>query len=202
MSLGVERSEALSRLLGAVRDALSARSVPGTPASGAAEQVLEALSRGTGEPGSLGGAEAPPAYRHLDAALERARGAPEVTALAEALGALEPELAWVRRAGSEAPGAVFHDGHANSIIVGPAGLERRRDVLIGVSLVAPGVRYVDHWHPPEEVYVVMSGGEWYREGDGWHSPGVGGIVYNPPNVVHAMRAGAEALLAVWLLPTG
>ena len=100
---------------------------------------------------------------------------------------------------SEAHGRTFHDGHANADIVGPAGLERRSDVMLGASLVAPDVRYVDHRHPPEEVYIVMSEGEWYREGCGWHTPGIGGIVYNPPDAVHAMRAGNRALLAFWLL---
>ena len=115
---------------------------------------------------------------------------------------LEPELRWRRRPGSEAHGTAFHDGHANAEIVGPMGLEQRGDVWFGVSLVAPGVRYVEHRHPPEEIYIVMSEGEWYREGRGWHTPGLGGVVYNPPNVVHAMRAGPVALLALWLLRVG
>jgi quercetin dioxygenase-like cupin family protein len=71
-----------------------------------------------------------------------------------------------------------------------------------VSLVAPGIRYIDHRHPPEELYIVMSGGEWYREDRGWHAPGIGGIVYNPSDSVHAMRSGPEPLLALWLLPVG
>ena len=71
----------------------------------------------------------------------------------------------------------------------------------GATLVAPDVRYIDHRHPPEEVYIVLSEGEWYREGLGWHAPGIGGVVYNPPNVVHAMRSGPAALLALWLLPS-
>ena len=142
----------------------------------------------------------PPAYRYLSAALENARAAPEVAPLAEAFAALEPQLAWVRRAGSETHGETFHDGHANAWLVGPAGLERRSDILVGTSLVAPGVRYIDHRHPPEEIYIVMSEGEWYREDRGWHAPGAGGIVYNPSDAVHAMRAGPEPLLALWLLP--
>ena len=197
----MKRSGALARFLESARDTLSTRAGHGTASATAAARVFDALGRPAGA-AAPGGDAPPPAYRHLAGALERARAAPEVEALAEAFAALEPELGWIRRAGSEAHGAVFHDGHTNAVIVGPEGLERRGDVLIGVSLVAPNVRYVDHRHPPAEVYIVMSEGEWYREGDGWHTPGVGGIVYNPPNVVHAMRAGPEALLAVWLLPTG
>jgi hypothetical protein len=30
-------------------------------------------------------------------------------------------------------------------------------------------------------------------------PGVGGIVHNPPGIIHAMRSIDEPLLAVWIL---
>ena len=197
----VNRPEALVQFLDTARDALSARVEKRTPSAVLAERAFEALaaSAGTIAPGAL---VPPPAYRHLPAALERASEDPELSALARAFKALEPELRWRRRPGSEAGGAVFNDGHANAEIIGPMGLEQRSDVWFGASLVAPHVRYVDHRHPPDEVYIVMSDGEWFREGRGWHEPGVGGIVYNPPNIVHAMRAGPRALLALWLLWAG
>ena len=57
------------------------------------------------------------------------------------------------------------------MILGPAGLENRRDVWFGVSLLAPHVRYTDHSHAPEETYLVLSDGE-FRQGDGdWFTPG-------------------------------
>ena len=198
----MRRPEALDRVLDAARDFLAARVDPGTPPGEAAADIFEALAGSAGviAPGDT--PSRPPAYRYLSAALENARAAPEVAPLAEAFAALEPELAWVRRAGSEAHGKTFHDGHANAWLVAPSGLERRSDVLVGASLVAPGVRYIDHRHPPEEIYIVMSGGEWYREDRGWHVPGIGGVVYNPSDAVHAMRSGPEPLLALWLLPVG
>ena len=197
----VDRSEALARFLDAARDALAACVVERTAPAAVAARVFEALATSVGAiaPGVL---VPPPAHRHLASALERARASPEISPLAEAFEALEPELQWRRRPGSEARGKAFHDGHANADIVGPTGLEQRSDVWFGASLVAPKVRYVDHQHPPEEVYIVMSEGEWYREGHGWHTPGVGGVFYNPPNVVHSMRAGPRALLALWLLWVG
>ena len=197
----MKRPEVLVRFLDAARDALSARAEEGTPSAAVAARAFEALenSVGTIAPGPL---DPPPAYRHLPSALERAGATTELASLADAFEALEPELRWRRRPGSEAAGEVFHDGHANTDIVGPVGLEQRDDVWFGASLVAPRVRYVDHRHPPEEVYIVMSDGEWYREDRGWHTPGAGGIVHNPPNIVHAMRAGPRALLALWLLWAG
>ena len=92
-------------------------------------------------------------------------------------------------------------GHANATIIGSEGLEIRRDVWIGASLLAPHTRYPDHRHPPEEIYVVLSGGQWRQASNPWHEPGVGGFVYNPPNIVHAMRSTERPLLALWFLWT-
>ena len=194
----MRRSAALSRFLEAADDALAELTEAGTPAGDAAARISGALAASTGTlvPSE---AEAPPACRHLGAALGRARGVASIASLAEAFSDLVPELAWRRRPGAEAHGEVFREGHANALIVGPGGLEQRNDVLVGASLVAPGVRYIDHQHPPEEIYIVMSEGEWYREGKGWYVPGAGGTVYHPPDVVHAMRAGSTPLLALWML---
>ena len=196
----MRRPEALDRVLDAARDFLAARVEAGTAPGDAARRIFDALAGSAGAVVPGESTPRPPAYRYLSAAFENARAAPDIAPLAEAFAALEPELAWVRRAGSEAHGETFHGGHANAWLVGPAGLERRSDVLVGTSLVAPGVRYIDHRHPPEEIYIVMSEGDWYREDRGWHAPGIGGIVYNPSDAVHAMRAGPEPLLALWLLP--
>ena len=194
----MKRSAALSRFLETAGDTLAELTDARTPAGEAAERIASALAASTGKiaPSEV---EAPPACRYLRAAIDRARDVAPIASLAGALSDLAPELAWRRRPGAEAHGEAFREGHANALIVGPGGLEQREDVLVGASLVAPGVRYIDHHHPPEEIYIVLSEGEWYREGRGWYVPGIGGTVYHPPNVVHAMRAGAAPLLAVWLL---
>lgn len=158
--------------------------------------ALETPGAATGAPGTR-----LPVCRYLAPAAEPSRFAePGLRRLAEALLALEPTLAW-RRRGGEAPAASpnFAEGHANAMIVGPGGLEPRQDVWLGVSLLAPGVRYPDHSHPPEETYLVLSRGA-FSQGDGpWFEPGVGGSFYNPPGIRHAMRALDEPLLALWAL---
>jgi quercetin dioxygenase-like cupin family protein len=108
-------------------------------------------------------------------------------------------LVWQRRQGSEALAGTFHDGHANAYVVGDDGLERHPHVRIGVSVMAPGQRYPDHRHPPEEVYVSLSDGAWWKAGSPWQTPGCGGLVYNPPDIMHAMQSGEHPLLAVWCL---
>lgn len=132
----------------------------------------------------------------LDAAYARMR--PDLVA---AFKALEPQLAWrVRVLPNGSPD--FADGHASARVLDPTGLEQRGGLVSGFSLVAPGVTYPEHDHPPEEIYLVLSGGEWWQEGGAWHGPGPGGIVHNPPGIRHAMRGTDVPLLAIWFLLPG
>ena len=168
--------------------------------SEAAGRIFSAL-RTPAAQGAPVAAERLPVCRHLPEALERACSSPTVGDLANAFAAIEPLLRWKTRAGAEAHGEQFLDRYANANIVGAAGIETRADVWIGVSLMAPGTRYPDHRHPPEEIYVVLSDGEWCNTDTPWHAPGIGNLVYNPPNIVHAMRSAQQPLLALWFLPT-
>lgn len=142
--------------------------------------------------------EAPPprrlaVCRHLGAACAEMR--PD---LAVAFEALEPQLAWQTRI---MPGGShdFAEGHAGARVLDRNGLEQRGGLVAGFSLVAPGIAYPEHDHPPEEIYFVLSGGEWWQAGAEWHAPGPGGIVYNPPGIRHAMRGTSVPLLAIWFL---
>ncbi|AWI92027.1 transcriptional regulator (plasmid) [Methylobacterium sp. DM1] len=116
---------------------------------------------------------------------------------------LEPCLAWQRAIDTNGTGSAdFRDGHADVMIVGPRGYEARSDVWLGASLLAPHVRYPDHKHAPQEVYLVASDGEFQHGDSDWFSPGPGGSFYNSPNIKHAMRAGDDPLFAFWaLLPS-
>jgi hypothetical protein len=140
----------------------------------------------------------PPSPELLQPALETARSSEEdLQRVARAFEALEPFVPWVR-------GRTLGSGYPidlHAVIVGPNGLEPREDAEIGVSLMAPGSAYVDHHHPPPEVYLVLSGGEWRHSADPWFTPGVGGIVYNRPHIVHNMRATDAPLFAFWCLPS-
>jgi quercetin dioxygenase-like cupin family protein len=168
----------------------------------AAERIFSALrtpsaQRGRPEPSRL------PVCCHLAAALETvSEQAGPVRAVADAFAAIEPQFGWKVRPGAAAHGEAFLNGHANATVIGSEGLEIRSDVRIGVSLLAPHIRYPDHQHPPEEIYVVLSDGQWRQASDPWHAPGIGGLVYNPPNIVHAMRSAQQPLLALWFLWTG
>ena len=124
-------------------------------------------------------------------------GPPYVKELVWSLMPILPKLQWYKRLGDYP--ANFMQGHANAFIIGQKGLEKRGDVTVGITLVAPSLQYPDHSHPPEEIYIVLSDGGW-RQGKGsWNSPGLGDLVYNPGNITHSMRASSNPLLAVWCL---
>ncbi|MDH3704059.1 MAG: dimethylsulfoniopropionate lyase, partial [Alphaproteobacteria bacterium] len=149
-------------------------------------------------------AGAQPACEFLGPALASARAeSGPIAALADALAGISPRLAWSQRPNGADDDADFKDRHANAVVFGVNGLEQRNDVRIGISLLAPETRYPDHRHPPEEIYTVLSPGDWKQGVDGpWRSPGIGGFVHNTPNIVHAMRSKDVPLLAVWCLWIG
>ena len=145
-----------------------------------------------------------PVCRYLTEAVATARaGSAPVARVADAFAALEPSLAWAPRpAGGPFASDSWPEGHANATVVGPKGLEDRDDLAIGASLMAPHVRYPDHDHGPEEVYLVLSPGR-FRHGDsGWFEPGIGGTLYNRPSIRHAMASDDAPLLALWCLWIG
>ena len=178
--------QALDRFLELAGAAVAAGSA-GTAAR--AGQRVAALLDSHPEAAAMPVAVRQPACAHLPAAL-----AATPPALGEAFRALEPQLAW--RAGERSGLGAFYAG---APVLGPAGLQQRGGLVAGISLLAPGATYPDHDHPPEEIYLALSGGEWWNAETPWHAPGPGGIVHNPPGILHAMRGTEVPLLAIWFL---
>lgn len=169
--------------------------------SRAADRAFSLINEreGSFEPGE--GVRLPVCQRHLDAVYSDMAGRPSpLPELAIAFSALEGRLRWSRRKGASPEDQPFYDGHANAMLIGPGGIEQREDVWLGVSLMAPDVLYPDHNHPPEEVYLAFTDGAWWNAGMDWTEPGPGGLIYNPPGILHAMRSGPKSFLALWLLP--
>ena len=190
------RDQRIQALIDALDRALSARLAPGDEEWPVARGIFEALRR------PLPAVRKPefgplPAPDMLVAALEIPRQEKgDMERVADAFAPLAPDINWWSRMRDDAT-ANFTDAHA--IVIGPGGLEDRDDAEIGVSLLAPNVRYPDHHHPPPEVYLSLTPGIW-RKGDGsWVDPGIGGTVFNAPNDVHAMKSGEVPLFAFWCL---
>ncbi len=192
------RSAELQIFLDSLRNSIAAQVPFSNPAFPMTQKVSSALSL-PAERGDRASSRLP-VCEHLSAALARARGqGPEAAKLADALEQIDPSLAWRRRRSSEKVDAEFDDGHANATVVGPGGIEERDDLWVGISLLAPNIQYPEHRHPPEEIYVALSPGQWRQADLPWCEPGIGGIVHNQANTLHSMRSSKEPLLAVWCL---
>jgi hypothetical protein len=120
--------------------------------------------------------------------------------LATAFSCILNDLVWRRRLSASPSDVDFWNGHANAMILGPGGLEERSDIWVGATIMAPGTVYQEHDHPPEEVYLSLAPGEWWNAQHDWTDPGPTGAIYNPPGILHAMRAGKTPFLALWYLP--
>ena len=193
----VNRSPELQTFLDTLHVSLIANAPPKSPTALAVTKAFAVLQK-TAEKTSPC-REAPAVCKHLTAAFAIA-AASSAQFLATAFQAIEPELCWRSRPDRILVDPNLRDTHANATIIGDGGLEAQSDVRIGVSLLAPNTHYPDHNHLPEEVYVALSPGAW-RQADGpWHEPGPGGLIYNPPNIVHSMQSGDTPLLAIWTLP--
>jgi hypothetical protein len=96
----------------------------------------------------------------LDEALDLKTGQTELANLIESFRVIEPRLRWDTKSRPDKSASPnFAEGHANGMILGPGGIEERKDLWLGVTLMAPNVRYPDHHHSPEETYLVISQGE-------------------------------------------
>lgn len=189
------RPQPLQGFLDAVIPVLRHRARDGdSPAS--VERIAQAAAR----PGQAGSSPAAlPVCRWFAQAAAHHPDDPDLAAVFAALRDLYPLMVWRRRTGDATASPGFSEAHANAMLLGPGGIEDRRDFWLGVSLLAPQTRYPDHHHAPEETYLVLSPGEFRRDHGNWFEPGVGGSFFVPPDTLHAMRSGDAPLFAIWAL---
>ncbi len=141
-----------------------------------------------------------PVCRFWTASLEAVHGP-----LAAALRTLAPSLSWTQNPNyrRQPPDPAFLDNYGYAVLAGPSDgppvLAVDPRLALGVLLLGPGTHYPLHHHPAVEVYLVVSGdAEWWRDAGPWRRQEPGALIYHAPDVPHAMRAGAQPLLAVYL----
>lgn len=154
----MNRPMTLSHLLERTQAAIAERVQPDTAPAKAMHRVATTLASPAQQRSSPAPRQLPVCKLLHPAITTLAQHASDLAPLADALRALAPELVWRQRSSDD---PMFMDGHANAAIVGPEpdALEQRSDVRVGISLMAPGITYPDHRHPPEEVYIVLSEGD-------------------------------------------
>ncbi len=204
--MSTARDPDFQELLDALIDGLAAKVEPGSAAAAALARVQAAAAIVGTVAASADSGALPTACEHLPAALASAKSVGGSAArAAAAMEKLGPRIGWFRRQGLDKEAEPdFPERHALASLIGPAdrtgSLEVRDDLRVGISLVAPGASYPDHQHPPEELYLALTAGDWRQDRGPWFSPGPGSIVYNTSNIFHGMRAADEPQLALWCLP--
>ena len=190
------RDPRIETLIGVLDRVLFERLAPDTDASSIARGIFDALKnpKPTNPASDIKALAAPEILATALDFSQKDEG--DLSLLATTVAELAPDLNWWSRM-SAGGNPTFTDAH--SFIVGPGGLEDRDDAEIGISLLAPNVRYPDHHHPPPEVYLALTPGAWRKNQGPWIEQGIGGTVFNEPNAIHAMRSDAAPLFAFWCL---
>jgi Dimethlysulfonioproprionate lyase len=108
-------------------------------------------------------------------------------------------LAWGQTYTTADFGQHFVDNYGWMELFGTRGHFANDTVAAGFLVLGPDVVYPDHHHVAEEVYIPLTGGTEWRMGDGPFVKRNGGeVIHHASNVNHAMRTGAEPLLALYL----
>jgi Dimethlysulfonioproprionate lyase len=164
------------------------------------QKVFQALQNDEGLPRTTPPKRLPVCGYLTEAEMPAQKASRVLSELVRAFNDVEPEINWaVRTAGGLNASDNWPENHANGMIFGPGGVEERSDVMMGASLLAPNVRYPDHSHPPEEIYLVLTPGRFQHGSSDWFTPGVGGTLHNVPSIKHAMASGDTPFLALWCL---
>lgn len=127
--------------------------------------------------------------------------APTHAALADAIAAAAPHLAWITY-GLYDPALIgegFLRGHAYASILGEDAAIPARDYDLGLFVIAPHVLYRDHHHAAPELYAPLTGPHGWRFGANRplvtkpaHQP-----VWNTPHRPHATKVGAVPFLCLF-----
>ncbi len=123
----------------------------------------------------------------------------ESKALARLLRDHASEFHWGQTYTTADFGQKFIDNYGWLEVFGTRGHFANDTVAGGFLILGPRIEYPDHHHVAEELYIPLtSGTEWCKGDDAWRPRAAGEIIHHASNVSHAMRTGAEPLLAFYL----
>jgi hypothetical protein len=109
------------------------------------------------------------------------------------------ELRWGQTYTPADFGQHFIDNYGWLEVFGTRGHFANDQMAGGLLILGPNIVYPDHHHVAEEIYIPLTGGTEWRKGEGGFVPRAAGeVIHHPSNVNHAMRTGAEPLLALYL----
>jgi quercetin dioxygenase-like cupin family protein len=136
-----------------------------------------------------------PVARYFEAALGAGTGA-----TSDILAAVRPVigfLPWYNSYPKRDDDPDLGERIAFAEIIGPEAPLKSASVCLGLTLIGPDTYYPPHAHPAIELYYVISGtGTWTADGISRKNP-PGAFILHPSEIVHAMQADREPLLAVY-----
>ncbi len=136
-------------------------------------------------------------HRHLDRAAEMVM--PGEQPLLSLLAAHAQQLCWGQTYTAEDFGRHFLDNYGWVELIGTRGHFASDTVAAGLLVLGPDIVYPDHRHIAEELYVPLTGGaEWRKGEESFAVRAAGEVIHHPSNVAHAMRTGAEPLVALYI----
>ncbi len=98
----------------------------------------------------------------------------------------------------------FLAGYGFAPLSSAEGPIKRAVPMGGFILLAPNLLYPGHYHPPREIYLILTpGARWKIEDGDWFDVAPGDLILHQPSVVHATMTGDEPFLAFvsWLDPS-
>ncbi|UCH75051.1 MAG: cupin domain-containing protein, partial [Rhodospirillales bacterium] len=128
---------------------------------------------------------------------------PGTQALVERIAAAADTLPWGQNYDASDFGAAFQARYGFMELIGPRGPLAASEIACGLLLFAPETEYPQHRHEAEELYVVLAGRAEWRAGDESYAVAPpGAVLHRPSWIPHAMRMGAEPMLALYLWRSG
>lgn len=119
--------------------------------------------------------------------------------LAMAVCRAAPSLAWRQTYTAKDLDRAFLDNYGWSEIVGAVGALQSEQIAFGFLILGPSTHYPRHRHPAEEIYVPLSGTAAWQQGDAmWREQPPGTPIHHRSEEPHAMRTGADPLLALYV----
>ena len=114
--------------------------------------------------------------------------------LAQGFAALAPVLPWIPTVRATDGGTDFALAPLNSTL-------DLGELTAGIMYVRPGRQYPLHQHPPQELYLTISGQARWRFGGHENFRPIGPLntLYNHPNDYHSAIAGSTPLVALYVL---
>jgi hypothetical protein len=129
--------------------------------------------------------------------------APSTRTLVDATTALADELDWRQTYSRADFGQSFLENYGWSEWIGERGAFVSDAIACGVLLLGPDIEYPAHSHEAEELYLPLAGRALWRAGlSDWRLREPGTWIHHPSWTMHAMRTGAEPLLAAYFWRAG